>query len=91
MIDQTTLGHQYILTEFGAAANPTIGWQIDPFGHSATQAALLSAEVGFDALFFGRIDCQHSSTLRHCLTSTPFDGCHPAVILTDLLVAVVSC
>ena len=58
MVDQTTLGHQYILKEFGADANPTIGWQVDPFGHSATQAALLSAEVGFDALFFGRIDYQ---------------------------------
>ena len=30
----------------------------DPFGHSATQAALLSAEVGFDGLFFGRLDYQ---------------------------------
>ena len=30
----------------------------DPFGHSATQAALLSGEVGFEALFFGRIDYQ---------------------------------
>ena len=58
MIDQTTLGHQSILAEFGEAANPTIGWQLDPFGHSATQAALLSAEVGFDGLFFGRIDYQ---------------------------------
>jgi alpha-mannosidase len=58
MIDQTTLGHQYIVKEFGEHANPTIGWQVDPFGHSATQAALLSAEVGFDALFFGRIDYQ---------------------------------
>ncbi len=35
-----------------------VGWQIDPFGHSATQASLLSAEVGFDALYFGRIDYQ---------------------------------
>lgn len=58
MIDQTTLGHQFIVKEFGAAHIPTIGWQIDPFGHSATQASLLSAEVGFDALFFGRIDYQ---------------------------------
>ena len=58
MIDQTTLGHQYIVQQFGEEANPTIGWQVDPFGHSATQAALLSAEVGFDALFFGRIDYQ---------------------------------
>ena len=58
MIDQTTLGHQFILTEFGSQYIPTVGWQIDPFGHSATQASLLSAEVGFDALYFGRIDYQ---------------------------------
>ena len=58
MIDQTTLGHQYIRSEFGESANPKIGWQLDPFGHSATQAWLLSAEAGFDALFFGRIDYQ---------------------------------
>ena len=30
----------------------------DPFGHSATQASLLSAEVGFDSLWFLRIDLQ---------------------------------
>jgi alpha-mannosidase len=56
MIDQTTLGHRLLLEQFNVT--PTIGWQIDPFGHSATQAALLSAEVGFDGLFFGRIDYQ---------------------------------
>ena len=58
MIDQTTLGHQYIVEEFGPEANPTVGWQLDPFGHSSTQAALLSAGIGFNALFFGRIDYQ---------------------------------
>lgn len=87
MIDQTTLGHQYLLQQFGVA--PKVGWQIgqrnaqtqtstgdlaltardahnalllcfssDPFGHSSTQASLLSAEVGFEALFFGRMDHQ---------------------------------
>jgi len=56
MIDQTTLGHMYLKQQFDYI--PTVGWQIDPFGHSATQAALLSAKVGFDALFFGRIDYQ---------------------------------
>ena len=35
--------------------------QIDPFGHSAAQAALLSAETGFDALYFARIDWQEAS------------------------------
>lgn len=43
MIDQTTLGHRLIKTEFNVT--PRIGWQIDPFGHSAAQAYLLGAEV----------------------------------------------
>ena len=43
MIDQTTLGHRFIKQEFGQT--PRIGWQIDPFGHSAVNAYLLSAEV----------------------------------------------
>lgn len=30
--------------------------QIDPFGHSATHASLLTYEAGFDAMYFGRID-----------------------------------
>ncbi|CAN6709132.1 unnamed protein product [Malus baccata var. baccata] len=56
MIDQTTLGHRFIQKEFDVT--PRIGWQIDPFGHSAVQAYLLGAEAGFDSLFFGRIDYQ---------------------------------
>ncbi|XP_009591416.1 probable alpha-mannosidase At5g13980 [Nicotiana tomentosiformis] len=56
MIDQTTLGHKYIKEQFNVT--PRIGWQIDPFGHSAVQAYLLGTEVGFDSLFFGRIDYQ---------------------------------
>lgn len=43
MIDQTTLGHRFIKQEFNLT--PRIGWQIDPFGHSAVQAYLLGAEV----------------------------------------------
>ena len=53
MIDQTTLGHQFLLKELGVV--PKVGWQIDPFGHSATQGGLLTSSVGFDALYFGRI------------------------------------
>ncbi|CAE7198223.1 unnamed protein product [Symbiodinium natans] len=62
MIDQTTLGHKFLMDEFGVA--PRTGWQLDPFGHSATQAALLSAEVGFQGLFFGRIDYQDIALRR---------------------------
>lgn len=43
MIDQTTLGHWFIKDSFGKL--PRVGWQIDPFGHSAVQAYLLGAEV----------------------------------------------
>ncbi|CAO2829686.1 unnamed protein product [Amaranthus hypochondriacus] len=56
LIDQTTLGHQFIKNEFDQT--PRVGWQIDPFGHSAVQAYLLGAEVGFDSLYFARIDYQ---------------------------------
>ncbi|PIN15813.1 Glycosyl hydrolase, family 38 - alpha-mannosidase [Handroanthus impetiginosus] len=62
MIDQTTLGHQFIKDFFNVT--PRIGWQIDPFGHSAVQAYLLGAEVGFDALYFGRIDYQDRAKRR---------------------------
>lgn len=66
MIDQTTLGHQFLLKEFGAV--PTIGWQIDPFGHSATQATLY-ALMGMNAWFFGRIDYQ-DRTVREKMKTT---------------------
>ena len=55
IIDQMTIGHQFLLHEFDYI--PTIGWHIDPFGHSQTQAALFS-QMGFDAWFFARIDYQ---------------------------------
>ncbi|CAL0331922.1 unnamed protein product [Lupinus luteus] len=56
MIDQTTLGHRFIKKEFDTA--PRAGWQIDPFGHSAVQAYLLGAELGFESVHFARIDYQ---------------------------------
>lgn len=56
MIDQTTLGHAFLKNELGVI--PRVGWQLDPFGHSSTQASLLSSKVGFDSLYFGRIDYQ---------------------------------
>ena len=50
-----TWGHQFLKKEFNVA--PSIGWQIDPFGHSATQARLFH-DMGFDAWFFARVDHQ---------------------------------
>ena len=58
MIDQMTVGHQFLDRTFGY--NPRIGWQVDPFGHSSTQASLMTGALGFDALYFGRADYQVS-------------------------------
>ena len=53
MIDQTTLGHSFLKKELNVT--PSVGWQIDPFGHSSTQGGLLTSGFGFDAIYFGRI------------------------------------
>ena len=53
MIDQMTLGHRFLKAEFGFDVKT--GWQIDPFGHSSTNARL-SAEMGFDSQYFARVD-----------------------------------
>ena len=58
MVDQTTRGHQFILKNFGPEAAPRGTWQIDPFGHSQTEAWLLGAEAGFESLYWGRMDYQ---------------------------------
>ena len=71
MLDQTATGHAFLQREFGPSKQKqqqqqqpkqqqphivTTGWQLDPFGHSATHAALLSQS--YDAMYFGRIDYQ---------------------------------
>ena len=61
MIDQTTLGHAFLKDKLGFI--PKVGWQIDPFGHSSTQASYMTSLMGFDSLYFGRLDYQ-DLTLR---------------------------
>jgi lysosomal alpha-mannosidase len=61
IIDQHTLGAQFLRDQFGDCARPKIGWQIDPFGHSREQASLF-AQMGFDGLFIGRADYQDIQT-----------------------------
>ena len=58
MVAQTGRGHAWLAATFGPAALPTVQWSIDPFGHSATQASLLTGAAGYDAIFFGRADYQ---------------------------------
>jgi lysosomal alpha-mannosidase len=55
IIDQHSLGAEFLHEQFGECGRPKIGWQIDPFGHSREQASLF-AQMGFDGLFFGRND-----------------------------------
>ncbi len=55
IIDQHSLGAEFLHDTFGECARPKIGWQIDPFGHSQEFGSLL-AQMGFDGLFLGRAD-----------------------------------
>ncbi|XP_030052794.1 lysosomal alpha-mannosidase [Microcaecilia unicolor] len=57
MIDQMTLGLQFLEETFGECGRPRVAWHIDPFGHSREQASLF-AQMGFDGYFIGRLDYQ---------------------------------
>ena len=39
------LAHDFVLSEFGV--RPRVGWQLDPFGHSAAIATIF-AEMGLE-------------------------------------------
>jgi alpha-mannosidase len=53
IINNMMIGHEFIKKTFGVA--PKIGWDIDTFGHSDTNTRLF-AQMGFEALFFSRLD-----------------------------------
>ena len=54
VLDAYALGHAWLWDTLGVV--PSVGWQIDTFGHSAAHAHLLSSAAAFDALLFSRID-----------------------------------
>ena len=43
IIDQMSLGLRFLSNTFGV--RPVVGWQIDPFGHSAFQATAFSLVI----------------------------------------------
>ena len=61
MISNMQYGQLMVLKEFDVT--PAIGWQIDPFGLSATNARLF-AEMGIKALFMNRIDVHERQSRR---------------------------
>jgi lysosomal alpha-mannosidase len=60
IIDQHTRGLRFLNENFGDCGRPLVAWQIDPFGHSKEQAHLF-AQMGFDGLFFARLDYQEKN------------------------------
>ena len=52
VINEMTLGAKFIYDEFGI--RPTVGWSIDPFGHSKEIEALY-ADIGMDAFGINRV------------------------------------
>ncbi|KAK5639939.1 hypothetical protein RI129_010750 [Pyrocoelia pectoralis] len=55
MNDEAATNYQSIIDQM----TPRVGWQIDPFGHTNAMATVL-AELGFDGLFFWRLDYRDS-------------------------------
>jgi alpha-mannosidase len=56
MIDQMTTGHEFLKQALNYI--PKVAWQLDSYGHSSTQASLLTSKMGLDAIYFGRVDYQ---------------------------------
>ena len=78
IIDNMSFGVQFFQGTFGTCGRPKIAWQIDPFGHGREQANLF-ARMGYDGLFFGRLDYQVHFVLRgfqiaHCAGSSEENG-----------------
>ena len=79
IIDNMSFGIGFFQGTFGKCGRPKIAWQIDPFGHGREQANLF-ARMGYDGLFFGRLDYQvpslglEGSQERNCLGSREENG-----------------
>ena len=57
MLNNWVEGHEWIRTNLGAKYAPRIGWSLDPFGMSASQA-VFQALMGMDGWFFTRLSAE---------------------------------
>ncbi|CAF3219791.1 unnamed protein product [Rotaria socialis] len=57
MIDQCTLGFRFVKDELRICSQPAVAWQLDLFGHGREINSLF-AQMGYDAILFGRLDYQ---------------------------------
>jgi hypothetical protein len=53
IINNMYIGHGFLKREFGIS--PKVAWMVDSFGHTQANAALFT-DMGFEALFIGRVD-----------------------------------
>lgn len=63
IIDNFMRGHQFLKQELDID-DPNVSWQLDSFGVSKGYARL-AKDMGFDALFFSRIDTEEKVKLQH--------------------------
>ena len=57
ILDNFMTGHLFLKNEVGLETPPKISWQLDSFGVSEGYARL-ARDIGFDAMFFTRVDAE---------------------------------
>ena len=88
-VDNMSLGLRLLNQTFGECGRPTVAWQIDPFGHSK-EAASIFAQLGFDGLFFCRLDYRDKARRKaeqelEMVWEASSDSGSPADIFTHIL------
>ena len=61
ILENMAFGLRKLNETFGSCGVPKVAWQIDPFGHSIEQASMF-AQMGYEALFFGRLKTLYYGT-----------------------------
>lgn len=63
VINDMTIGRQWLTKHFNDCGNPSIAWQLNAFGHSSNFADIL-IKSGYEGLFFSRMDQQVKNDLK---------------------------